>query len=170
MNLFHNYILRSLVCQELQTVRLGSEGDYRTHEADNVGFILNILADELLEGGKWSFVGGDQETSTDHRKAVRFFKSGSVRYWVDPFRKAIEQRLGLLEPDDKAKLLCRPVDDSHKSLIKTVVRRLVNHPIWTDDDGNIDSQLNENKSETSKTLFKSYPIPLHTAYLLDISQ
>lgn len=172
-NLTLNHILRFLVCQDLETVQIGSPQDFRVNECENVVFILNILADELLEGGKWPLNVQLQELSTDYMKAKRFFRSGAVRYWSDVLRRAISQRLLLLERADESHLLLRPLTDDKRDLIQKVVVRLANHPIWTDDEGTIDSKLNENSVETSKTLFTAgspsgYKIPLTVAYLLGI--
>jgi len=174
MNLTLNHILKFLVCQELQTVQIGSPHDYRVNECENIVFILNIIADELLEEGKWLLNIQSQEPSTDYMKAKRFFRSGAVRYWDDVLRSAISNRLTLLEKIDQSRLLLRPLIDHQRDLIRDVVVRLANHPIWTDNEGTIDSKLNENNKETSETLFskgssEGYRIPLNVAYLLNIS-
>ena len=174
MNLTLNRILRFLVCQDLQTVQVGSPQDFRVNECENVVFILNILADELLEEGKWPLNTQSRELSTDYMKAKRFFRSGAVRYWNDVLRRAISQRLNLLERVDQSRLLLRPLTDDRRDLIRDVVVRLANHPIWTDNDGTIDGKLNENNAQTSETLFAAgspdgYEIKLNVAYLLNIS-
>jgi len=173
MNLTLNRILRFLVCQDLQTVQVGSPQDFRVNECENVVFILNILADELLEEGKWTLNTQLQGSSTDYMKAKRFFRSGAVRYWNDVLRRAISQRLSLLERVDQSRLLLRPLTDDKRDLIRDVVVRLANHPIWTDNDGTIDGKLNENNAQTSETLFAAgspdgYEIKLNVAYLLGI--
>jgi len=173
MNLTLNHILKFLVCQDLQTVQIGSPQDFRVNECENVVFILNILADELLEEGKWPLNTQLQESSTDYMKAKRFFRSGAVRYWNDALRRAIIQRLNLLEKVDQSRLLLRPLTDHQRELIRALVVRLANHPIWTDNDGTIDGKLNENNRATSETLFSKgtpggYKIPLNVAYLLNI--
>jgi len=173
MNLTLNRILKFLVCQDLETVQIGSPQDFRVNECENVVFILNVLADELLEEGKWPLYTQLQESSTDYMKAKRFFRSGAVRYWNDILRRAIIQRLNLLEKVDQSRLLLRPLTDDKRDLIRDVVVRLANHPIWTDNDGTIDGKLNENNPQTSETLFtagssKGYKIPLSVAYLLNI--
>ncbi len=174
MNLTRNHILKFLVCQELETEQIGSLSDYRINERENVVFILNILADELLEGEKWPLNARLQELSTDYTKAKRFFRSGAVRYWNNVLRNAIINRLALLEEVDKKRLLLRPLlTDHQRDLIQDVVVRLANHPIWTDNDGTIDGKLNENNAQTSETLFAAgspngYEIKLNVAYLLGI--
>lgn len=172
MNLTINYILKSLVCQDLQVVQMGSPQDFRLSECANVVFVLNILAYELLEDGKWPLNNAPEESSSDFLKAVRFFKSGAVRYWANILRSAIVSRLNLIEEEDKSRMLLRPLTDDQKKLVLNVVQRLANHPIWTDEDGTIDSKLNENKKETSEKLFKGppdgYKFPLNVGYLLDI--
>jgi hypothetical protein len=173
MNLTLNRILKILVCQDLQTVQIGSPQDFRVNECENVVFILNILADELLEEGKWPLNTQSQESSTDYMKAKRFFRSGAVRYWNDILRSAIINRLTLLERVEQSRLLLRPLTDHQRDLIQDVVVRLANHPIWTDNDGTIDGKLNENNAQTSETLFaagspKGYGIKLNVAYLLGI--
>ncbi len=172
-NLTLNHILRFLVCQDLETVQIGSPQDFRVNECENVVFILNILADELLEGEKWPLNTQPQELFTDYMKAKRFFRSGAVRHWNNVLRSAIINRLALLEEVDKSRLLLRPLTDHQRDLIQDVVGRLANHPIWTDNDGTIDSRLNENSVETSQTLFTAgspdgYEIKLNVAYLLGI--
>ncbi len=173
MNLTLNRILKFLVCQDLETVQIGSPQDFRVNECENVVFVLNVLADELLEEGKWPLNTQSQESSTDYMKAKRFFRSGAVRYWNDALRRAIIQRLNLLEKVDQSRFLLRPLTDHQKDLIQNVVVRLANHPIWTDNDGTIDGKLNENNRETSETLFRAgsplgYKIPLTVAYLLGV--
>jgi len=173
MNLTLNHILKFLVCQDLETVQIGSPQDFRVNECENVVFVLNVLADELLEEGKWPLNTQLQESSTDYMKAKRFFRSGAVRYWNDALRRAIIQRLNLLEKVDQSRLLLRPLTDHQRELIRALVVRLANHPIWTDNDGTIDGKLNENNRETSETLFAAgspdgYKIKLNVAYLLGI--
>lgn len=173
MNLTLNHILKFLVCQDLETVQIGSPQDFRVNECENVVFVLNVLADELLEEGKWPLNTQLQESSTDYMKAKRFFRSGAVRYWNDTLRRAIISRLNLLERVDQSRLLLRPLTDHQRDLIQDVVVKLANHPIWTDNDGTIDSKLNENSVETSQTLFtagspRGYKIPLTVAYLLGV--
>ena len=174
MNLTLSHILKFLVCQDLQTVQIGSPQDFRVNECENVVFVLNVLADELLEEEKWPLNTQLQESSTDYMKAKRFFRSGAVRYWNDALRRAVISRLNLLEKVDQSRFLLRPLTDQQRDLIQNVVVRLANHPIWTDNEGTIDSRLNENSVETSQTLFtagspRGYKIPLTVAYLLDIA-
>ncbi|MBC8274947.1 MAG: hypothetical protein H8E40_08265 [Chloroflexi bacterium] len=174
MNLVLNYIMKSLVCQELQTTQIGGVQDFRVNECENVEFILNILADELLENGKWPLDSQMQESSTEHMKARRFFKSGAVRYWPGILRGAIVQRLTLIETSDQSRLLLRPLTDSQKDLIRALIVRLTNHPIWTDNDGTIDNKLSANAKEISETLFREgsprgYRIPLTVGYLLGVT-
>ena len=165
-------ILRSLISNELQTVKIGSPEDFRLEEADNVVFILNIIADELLEQGKWSLDKNAVQT-TDYLKAKRFFKSGAVGYWTDVLREAIIQRLTLINKIERKSVLLRKLTDKQKELIKVLILRMVNHAIWTDNDGNIDTVLNENKKETSDKFFskgtpEGYKIPLDVKYLMDM--
>ena len=169
MNLIINRILKYLVCQELQEVDMGGADDCRGNERENVVYILNILADELLENGKWPLGGNSPELSTDYMKAKRIFRSGAVRYWVTILRKGILNRLNLLEQKDESTFLCRPLSAEQKGLVKNVVMRLINHPIWTDSDGTIDGKLNENDKETSEKLFMyDYSPPLSVAYVMGV--
>jgi hypothetical protein len=168
MNLVTNYILKSLVCQELQKMPIGSSKDFRIQESANIIFVLNTLADELLENGKWPLQQQPDESSIDHLKARRFFKSGAVRYWNSVLNGSIAQRLNLLDQSDRVRFLLRPLEEAQRDLVRLVVRRLASHPIWTNPDGNIDSKLNENKKETSEALFRDYKLPLKVEYLLDI--
>ncbi len=173
MNLTLNHILKFLVCQDLETVQIGSPQDFRVNECENVVFVLNVLADELLEEGKWPLNTQSRELSTDYMKAKRFFRSGAVRYWNDVLGRAISQRLNLLERVDQSRLLLRPLTDDKRDLIRDVVVRLANHPIWTDNEGTIDGKLNENNVQTSETLFAAgspygYNIPLTAIYLLNM--
>jgi hypothetical protein len=166
MNLVVNKILKNLVCQQLQTVDMGGPEDCRKHEKENVTYILNVIAEELLENGKWPLDDGNAEPTIEYLKAKRIFKSGAVQYWVTILRKAITNRLNLLETEDEIKFLCRVLTPEQKTLVKNVVMRLINHPIWTADDGSIDSKLNENKKETAQKLFAQFSPALNVAYLL----
>lgn len=174
MNNLTNLILRELVCQEYQQTEVGSSEDLRVpEEAKNVMVILNLLTDLLLSNDKWEFSRPKGSTpSRDHLKAERFFTPGAVKYWAPTLKRAINNRLGLdlRGPDEAAKTLLRKLSPEQVEDIRKIVKRLVEHPIWTDDrTPNIDGMLRENRPATSTRLFtREYPKRLDAAYLVGL--
>ena len=173
MNNMTNLILKELVCQEPQEASVGTAEDLRSVELENVLALLNQLAEDLLLGQKWQFeLAKGTDPSREYRKAQRFFTPGSVKYWAPTLKKAIVHvlNLNLRGPKEESRPLLRTLTQDQQELIRHIVERLCEHPIWTDSSNpNVDGMLRENRPATSIKLFTEvYSPALDPAYLVGL--
>jgi len=171
MNNLINLILKELLCHQPLTFQVGTPEDLRPEETANIVEVLNQLSEELLLDQKWQFERPKgAEPSRDHFKAQRFFTPGAVRYWAPLLKQAISYAQNLHLTNEMDRPLLRKLDDQGRELIRLVVKRLCEHPVWTDrQHALVDGMLRENRPATSKELFeKKYEPALTVAYLMGV--
>lgn len=159
MNLFKNNLLKNFVYQKPCDLPVGSDSDLRLKEVNNFRKFLNLFVDRFFEDP----LGIRRDIDN---KTKRLFKSGSIKAWVNILRSAINQRLCVLDVREMDKPFLRNIAEENWTGIKSVLQRLEQHPIWNDDNPDVESKLNENKLETSERLFREYTPPLSVNYLL----
>lgn len=171
MNNLINLILKELLCHQQLTSEVATPEDPRPEETANIVDILNQLADELLLDQKWQFERPKEaEASRDHLKAQRFFTPGAVRYWAPLLKQAIGYAQNLHLANEMDRPLLRKLDDQGREIIRQVVKRLCEHPVWTDrQHALVDGMLRENRPASSKELFEhKYQPALTVAYLMGV--
>ena len=171
MNNLTNLILKEFVAQEPQEVEVGSPLDFRPAEAKNVLLVLNELTRLLLSSGKWEMSHPAKAIPPrEHRKAKRFFSPGAVRCWVPVLKTAINNRLSLdLRPEETSRTFYRILTEEQNTTILLLIKRLVEHPIWTDEKTpGIDNTLNENSWTASHELFTKYSVRLDAGYVVGL--
>lgn len=164
-------ILKELVCAKPLSLQVGSPEDLRPAETENIVEILNQIAQELLMDQKWQFERAKGSAAArDHLKAVRFFAPGAVKYWGPLLKQAIGYKLDLHLKNELDRPLLRKLADQERTVIRNIVKRLCEHPVWTDrQNPSIEGMLRENSPATSKELFeRKYQPALNVAYLLGI--
>lgn len=159
MNLFKTTILKNFVYQKPCDFEVGTVADLRLKEVNNVRRFLDLFVSTFVEDS----LGLPREKDN---KLIRIFKSGSVRAWVTTLKSAINNRLGVIDVDKMNMPFLRNIPEACWDGIKSILQRLEQHPIWGDDNLDVESKLNENKLQTSKRLFSEYRIPLDPHYLL----
>ena len=159
MNLLKKTLLKHFVFQKPCNFPVGGEDDLRLIEVANMRKFLNFFVGVFFEGE----LGIKKEIDN---KLKRMFKSGSIRSWVVTLRSAINNRLSVLDSRDVNKTFLRHITEEQWDGLEAILQRLEQHAIWNDESPNVESNLNENKLETSNELFRTYSTPLNVEYLL----
>ncbi|GAH54125.1 unnamed protein product, partial [marine sediment metagenome] len=160
MNLLKTTVLKNLVFQKPANYEVGSESDMRLKEVHNLRKFLDIFVEVFFEDDL-----GIQKERTEKMK--RIFKSGSVRAWTRTVKSAINRTLNIIDHQEFDKTMLRPIQEHEWEAIKSILQRLEQHALWDDNAPSVESQLNENKLETTQALFDDYSIPLNAAYLIN---
>lgn len=128
-----------------------SDADHRKDEKGNLVGLMNIIAEEGLEG-RWN---PDRNDST-HRKAERIFSAGAVRAWAVLLKDAINTHLRHYTDDERRRFFYRNVDDDEFNYFRQFVQKIFSHQIWDDPDpsGEIVARLARDDATTAKSLFE----------------
>ncbi|MBZ0199577.1 MAG: HNH endonuclease [Ignavibacteriaceae bacterium] len=143
------YYFRYFLTRPPLTVEIDSKDDYRNLEIKNNIELLNIIAKHVLIN-KWN----PNASNADHKKAERIFRPGSIMVWFPMLRDIIYNKLDLVNPDESKIILFRSIPDEKWQIIDQFIKKLFSHPMWVDNDANIDVVLGNKKAELTKELFK----------------
>jgi len=127
-----------------------SPSDYRKEEKKNLVKLMNIIAEEGLEG-KWD----PERNDNQHKKAQKIFSAGAVRAWTILLKDTINQHMRHYTEDKRKVFLYRQISDSDFEYFKQFTNKLFSHNIWDDPDplGEIAARLAKDDATTSKSLF-----------------
>ncbi len=128
-----------------------SDTDFRKEEMRNLVKLMNIIAEEGLEG-KWA---PEREDSV-HKKAERIFSAGAISAWVILLRDVINAHLKHYDDEDKKIFFYRKISDDEFRFFRNFVKRIFSHKLWDDPDplGEIAARLSKDDATTAKNLFK----------------
>jgi hypothetical protein len=121
---------------------------WRDNERKNVVKLLNILAEETLDG-KWN----PQSNDAPHRKAERIYRAGCVRAWSKMLKDLVAAILGIFDTEQKERMFFDDIPDNRWSEIRLKVKKFFQHKIWEDPRPEIDAQLKVNDISTIKQTF-----------------
>lgn len=127
-----------------------SDTDFREEEKRNLVKLMNIVAEEGLEG-RWAPQRGDAA----HWKAERVFSAGAVRAWVIVLRDVINAHLKHYTDKERYQFFYRRVPDQEFDYFRKFVRKIFAHKLWDDPDpsGEIGARLAKDDATTTKKLF-----------------
>jgi hypothetical protein len=127
-----------------------SEHDFRKEERRNLIRLMNIIAEEGLEG-KWA----PDRSDAAHRQAERIFSAGAVRAWTMLLRDAINQHLRHYSDQERQRFLYKQIPDEEFEYFRAFVRRIFSHKLWQDPDpsGEVAARLAKDDATTAKSLF-----------------
>ena len=128
-----------------------SDSDFRKEEKKNLVELMNIIAEEGLEG-KWNPEGNDNQ----HRKAQKIFSAGAVRAWNILLKDTINTHLRHYTEEERSRFLYRQISDSDFEYFRQFTKKLFSHKIWDDPDptGEIAARLARDDATTSRSLFE----------------
>jgi hypothetical protein len=131
-------------------IEIDSKNDFRNQEIENNIRLLNILAEKTLID-KWN----PDSNSSEHKKADRIYRAGSIMAWFPLLRNVIFNRLDLIDPKEADRILFRNIAEEKWNLIDRHIEKMFSHKIWIDKDPNIDIVIGNKKSELTKDLFNN---------------
>jgi hypothetical protein len=143
---FQHMLLSPPVRDEFET-----DTDFRKEERRNLIKLVNIIAEEGLEG-RWN----PERADATHRKAERIFSAGAVRAWVILLRDAINTHLRHYTDEERERFFYRRVVEDEFHYFRQFVKKIFTHKIWDDPDpsGEITARLSKDDAATAKTLFE----------------
>jgi len=127
-----------------------SDTDFRKEERRNLVRLMNIIAEEGLEG-RWA----PERSDAAHRKAERMFSAGAVRAWVVLLKDIINAHLRHYTDQERRRFFYRAIPDDDFDYFRTFVRKIFTHKVWDDPDpaGEITARLAKDDATTAKSLF-----------------
>jgi hypothetical protein len=143
-SIFTNLIVGPPLEEDLETVDV-----WRDNERKNVVMLLNILAEETLDG-RWN----PKSNDSHHRKAERIYGAGCIRAWSKMLKDMIAAILSIWDADKKERMLFNSIPDNKWDEIRSTVRKFFSHKIWEDSRPEIDAQLKVNDMSTIKQAFE----------------
>lgn len=129
---------------------------WRDNERKNVVKLLNILAEETLDG-RWNPKSNDAQ----HRKAERIYRAGCVRAWSKMLKDLVAAILGIFDTDKKERMFFEDIPNNKWNEIRSKVRKFFSHKIWEDPRPEIDGQLKVNDVSTIKQTFEREGLTLN---------
>jgi hypothetical protein len=138
-----NFVVSPPLKEDLEIVDV-----WRDNERKNVIKLMNILAEETLDG-RWN----PKSNDSHHRKAERIYRAGCVRAWSKMFRDLIAAILSLWDEDKKERMFFEDIPDTKWNDIRAKIRRFFSHKIWEDPRPEIDAQLKLNDVSSIKQTF-----------------
>ena len=142
------FYFRYFVTSPPLDIEIDSKDDFRNLEIENNIKLLNILAEKTLID-KWS----PSSNSSEHKKADRIYRVGSIMAWFPLLKNIIYSKLDLGETEEADKILFRSITEEKWKLIEKFTVRMFTHKIWDDKDPNIDLAIGNKKYEVTKKLF-----------------
>lgn len=135
-----------------------SDTDFRKDERKNLVRLMNVVAEEGLDG-KWA---PERDDST-HKKTERIFSAGAVRAWVVLLRDAINTHLRHYTEEERHQFFYRKIPDLEFEYFSRFVSRIFSHKIWDDPDpsGVIAARLAKDDATTAKSLFEEKGLTVH---------
>jgi hypothetical protein len=125
-----------------------SESYHRDEERENFVRLVNLVV-ELELAGKWA----PDRKDAAHQRAARIFSAGALRAWVPFLRDALAPSLGILEQEERKRILYRPIDEDGFAKAETLVRRLFSHKVWDDPDPEL-KDLRYDNAERAKDMLR----------------
>ncbi len=131
-------------------VDIEQSDELREFERKNVIKLLNILAEETLDG-KWDPTRND----SSHKVAERAYAAGSLKAWSRMLRAVTSAVLKLYDEDERGKIFLRKISEDDWDLIRGRITRLFEHKLWADLSPEIDSNLRVNNERHVKEFFEN---------------
>jgi hypothetical protein len=132
-------------------IEIDSKNDFRNQEIENNVRLLNILAEKTLID-KWN----PDSNSSEHKKADRIYRAGSIMAWFPLLRNVIFNKLDILDTKEADRILFRNITEEKWKLIDGHIEKMFSHKIWIDNDPNIDIVIGNKKHELTKELFEKH--------------
>lgn len=150
-SIFANFVVSPPLEEDLEIVDV-----WRDNERKNMVRLLNILAEETLDG-RWNPISNDAH----HRKAERMYRAGCVRAWSKMLKDLIAATLGVWDVDRREKMFLSNIPDDKFEVVRSRMRKLFSHKIWEDSRPEIDAQLKANDISAIKQAFEREGLTLN---------
>lgn len=122
---------------------------WRDNERKNIVTLLNILAEETLDG-KWN----PKSNDSHHRKAERIYGAGCMRAWSKMLKDMMAASLRIFDQDKRERLIFNNIQTDTWSEIRSKVKKFFSHKIWEDPRPEIEAQLKLNDVSAIKQVFE----------------
>jgi hypothetical protein len=128
-----------------------SDKEFRKEEKQNLVKLMNIIAEEGLEG-KWA----PERADAMYKKVERIFSAGAIRAWVILLRDAINQHLRHYSDEERNRFFYRNIADTEFNYFRHFIKKIFSHQLWDDPDpsGEIAARLAKDDATTAKSLFE----------------
>jgi len=143
-SIFANFIVSPPLEEDLEMVDV-----WRDNERKNVATLLNILAEETLDG-KWN----PKSNDAHHKKAERIYGAGCIRTWSKMLKDMTAAILSIWDDDKKKRMLFNNIPNDKWSEIRSKVRKFFSNKIWEDPRPEVEAQLKVNDVSTIKQAFE----------------
>jgi hypothetical protein len=149
INRLKQTIFKYFVASPPLDIEIDKSDEIREIERKNIIKLLNILTEVTLEN-KWN----PEKNDSNHKKAVRIYKSGSIKAWSRMLKDILAVVLRVFDEDKKNKLFLKSINDEEWELIYGRIEKLFNHKMWSDPKEEIDSNLGVNTESHVKEFFE----------------
>ncbi|RZA02870.1 MAG: chromosome partitioning protein ParB [Sphingobacteriaceae bacterium] len=141
IDLLKKAVFSNTLYLEPSTANFKSIGDFRDTEMEN----FKDLSALIVKHGclnDWAANTRGKSLTNLELKSRRIWHKGSVLTWAPYLRSVLGYGCDFVTAEDREKLLYRRIlDDNQKSRIETCLKRLFNHPMWDEPEGEIDTLL-----------------------------
>jgi len=125
-----------------------TESYHRDEERDSFVRLTNLIVEKTL-ADKWA----PERKDAAHMKAARIFSAGALRAWVPFLRDALAPTLGVIEQDERRRLLYRDLTDQDFENAERLISRLFSHKVWEDPDPEL-NDLRYDNAERAKDMLR----------------
>lgn len=130
-----------------------TDTDFRKDEKLNLVRLMNIIAEEGLEG-----VWAPERADGKHKKAERIFSAGAIRAWIILLKDAINTHLNHYTDEERQRFFYCHIPKKEFDYFRNFVKKLFAHKLWHDPDpmGEIAARLSKDDAITAKNLFDEH--------------
>lgn len=140
--------VKLLIKQPPVSEPMESEHNLREDERKNIIQLFNYVSQNYLEG-KWT---PENQNSSEHKKARRFFYRASFREWAKLINDAL-RIIMYLRPEEP--VFYRQVYSETWHRIEAICKKLMTHSIWVDPNPLVETTLNSNVQKDVAELFRT---------------
>jgi hypothetical protein len=141
IDLLKRTIFPNTLYLEPSTANFKSGADFRDDELDNFKLLADLLV-QYSEINNWVSKPRGKSLTNIELKARRIWHKGAVLTWAPYLKSILGMAFNFITNEDREKLLYRAeMDQSQKDRIASCLKRLFNHPLWDEPEGEIDSLL-----------------------------
>ncbi|MBI4197753.1 MAG: hypothetical protein HY533_01420 [Chloroflexi bacterium] len=142
--LFDEFVSGELTGHDYATSK--ADSDPRARETKNLLRLLNLLAEQSMEG-RLDAQGDSPKETLVRISAEAMWKKGAVRYWVVELKQAIALMTGVVG-DDMDRIFQLNLSDEVWRNISEAIQRIKNYKAWADP--SVRELLNANTLDTTK--------------------
>ena len=145
-------LIRPLMSSDLLDENIDMPGYGRDHERANILLVLNELAANMLDDGRW----GPQASKLNKRRAENFFYQGSISWWM-PQILIPSIRTALMIPEGKKnRMFIHKLSDEQDNRLRLLIKTLASWDIWSTEDPVARQAMRSNTPSRVADAFPAY--------------